>query len=155
MPDTFKIYKKNGTEFTKVAEGESPLSITGIAANTQVAKGDYQATRVVGGQESVKVDIPAFTTLPISVTGVTLDKTTAEVEQGGTLKLTPTVTPANATDKTGSWSSSNTAVATVTGGNVTVKTDAEVGGTTEVSFTTTDGGKVAKCTITVIEKAAG
>lgn len=66
MPDTFKIYKKNGTEFTKVAEGESPLSITGIAANTQVAKGDYQATRVVGGQESVKVDIPAFTTLPIN-----------------------------------------------------------------------------------------
>ena len=25
MPDTFKIYKKNGAEFTKVAEGESPF----------------------------------------------------------------------------------------------------------------------------------
>lgn len=60
MPDIFKIYKKDGT---KVMEGESPLTITGIAVNTQVAKGDYQATRVVGGQESVKVDIPAFTTL--------------------------------------------------------------------------------------------
>lgn len=152
MPEVFKIYKKDGT---KVVEGESPLTIDGIAANTQVAKGDYQATRVVGSQESEKVDIPAFTTLPISVTGVTLNKATAEVEQGGTLKLTPTVTPANATDKTGSWSSSNTAVATVSGGNVTVKADAEVGGTTEVSFTTADGGKVAKCTITVIEKAAG
>ncbi|HIH2397025.1 TPA: Ig-like domain-containing protein, partial [Enterococcus faecium] len=33
MPDTFKIYKKDGT---KVTEGESPLTITGIAANTQV-----------------------------------------------------------------------------------------------------------------------
>ena len=138
-----------------MTEGESPLTITGIAANTQVAKGDYQATRVVGGQESSKVDIPAFETLPISVTGVTLDKTTADVEQGGSVKLTPTVTPANATDKTGSWSSSNTAVATVSGGTVSVKADAEVGGSTEVSFTTTDGGKVAKCTVTVIEKTEG
>ncbi len=147
MAETFKIYKKDGT---KVEEGESPLTIDGIAANTQVAKGDYKAVRVDEGKESTKVDIPAFTTLPISVTGVTLDKTTAEVEQGGTLKLTPTVTPENATDKTGSWNSSNTAIATVSGGTVTVKSDAEVGGTTEVSFTTKDGAKVAQCTITVI-----
>ena len=152
MSDTFKVYKKDGT---KISEGASPLSITGITANTKVAKGDYQVARVVGGQESAKVDIPAFTTLPISVASVTLDKTATEVEQGGTLKLTPTVTPANATDKTGSWSSSNTAVATVSGGTVAVKTDATVGGTTEISFTTTDSGKVAKCTIKVIEKAAG
>ncbi|HGF7906318.1 TPA: hypothetical protein QFN80_001961 [Enterococcus faecium] len=61
MPDTFKIYKKDGT---KVTEGESPLTITGIAANTQVAKGDYQATRLVNDVESMKVDIPAFKTLP-------------------------------------------------------------------------------------------
>ena len=74
MPYTFKIYKK---DVTKVTEGERPLTITGIASNTQVAKGDYQATSVVGGQESVKVDIPAFTTIPISGTGVTLDNTTA------------------------------------------------------------------------------
>lgn len=58
--DTFRIYKKDGT---KVAEGASPLSITNIAANTQVAKGDYQATRLVKGVESGKVDIPAFKTL--------------------------------------------------------------------------------------------
>ena len=60
MADTFKIYKKDGT---KVAEGVSPLSITGIAAETPVAKGDYQAVRVNGSIESTKVDIPAFTTL--------------------------------------------------------------------------------------------
>lgn len=60
MVDTFRIYKKDGT---KVAEGISPISITGIAANTQVAKGDYKATRLVNGVESAKVDIPAFKTL--------------------------------------------------------------------------------------------
>lgn len=60
MADTFRLYKKDGT---KVVEGASPLSITNIAANTQVAKGDYQATRLVKGVESAKVDILAFKTL--------------------------------------------------------------------------------------------
>ncbi|EOI53382.1 Ig-like domain-containing protein [Enterococcus gilvus] len=152
MVDTFRIYKKDGT---KVTEGASPLSITGVAANTQVAKGDYTAVRVSGDVESAKVDIPAFKTLPIAVTGVTLDKTAADVEQGATLKLTPTVAPANATDKSGAWASSNTAIATVSGGTVTVKSDATVDGTTEISFTTTDGGKAAKCTVTAKAKAEG
>ena len=56
----FRIYKKDGT---KVAEGESPLAITGLEPETVVAAGDYQAVRVVGEIESAKVDIPAFTTL--------------------------------------------------------------------------------------------
>ncbi len=52
MPEIFKIYKKDGT---KVVEGTSPLSITGIAANTQVVQGDYQAVRVTNDVESAKV----------------------------------------------------------------------------------------------------
>lgn len=60
MVDTFRIYKKDGT---KVTEGASPLAITGLAAETVVAKGDYQAVRVINDVESQKVDIPAFTTL--------------------------------------------------------------------------------------------
>lgn len=60
MADTFRIYKKDGT---KVAEGVSPLSITGITAGTTFAKGDFQAVRVVSDIESAKVDLPAFTTL--------------------------------------------------------------------------------------------
>ncbi|ELB36624.1 hypothetical protein ACMWAM_001915 [Enterococcus faecium] len=85
MPDTFKIYKKNGTEFTKVAEGESPLSITGIAANTQVAKGDYQATRIVEDQESDKVDIPAFKVLP------TTDE--SDTKTGSSVEVSPAFDP--------------------------------------------------------------
>lgn len=146
MTRTFRIYKKDGT---KVVEGESPLTITGISADTEVAAGDYYAVASENEVESAKANIPAFKTLPITVTGVSLDKTTATLAQGETLKLTPTVTPANATDKTGAWSSSNTAVATVSGGTVTVKADAPADGTTDVTFTTNDGGKIAKCTVTV------
>lgn len=60
MGDIFRIYKKDET---KVAEGVSPLTITGVEPETSVAKGDYQATRVDGDMESTKVDIAAFTTL--------------------------------------------------------------------------------------------
>lgn len=60
MARTFQIFKKDGT---KVIEGASPLEITGIAANTQVAKGDYYAVAVENNIESQKVDIPAFKTL--------------------------------------------------------------------------------------------
>lgn len=59
MVDTFRIYKKDGT---KVTEGASPLSISGLAAETAVAKGDFQAVRVTNDVESAKVDIPAFKT---------------------------------------------------------------------------------------------
>ena len=51
---------------------------------------------------------------PVAVTGVSIDKSvTPTVEVGKTLKLTATVEPEDATDKTVSWSSSNTSVATV------------------------------------------
>lgn len=57
MADTFRIY--NGD--TKVVEGASPLTITGLEPATEVADGEYKATRVQNGKESAKVDIPAFT----------------------------------------------------------------------------------------------
>lgn len=147
MVETFRIYKGDSI----VKEGPSPLTITGEEANKNVVAGEYKATRVVGDSESSKVDIPSFKTLPIPVSSVSLDKSTADVAVGGSVKLTPTVLPENTSDKSGSWSSSDTAVATVSGGTVTVKADATVGATTDVTFTTKDGAKTATCTITVIE----
>ena len=54
MARTFKINAKDGTN---VAEGASPLAITGLAAGTEVAAGDYVAVAVENGAES----LPAFT----------------------------------------------------------------------------------------------
>lgn len=87
----------------------------------------------------------------VSVTGVSLDKTVAELEVGGTLALTATVEPANATNKNVSWSSSDVKVATVENGTVT----AVAAGTADITVKTADGGKEATCTITVKEKASG
>ena len=87
----------------------------------------------------------------VSVTGVSLDKTSAELEVGGTLKLTATVEPANATNKDVSWSSSDENVATVSNGTVTAK----AAGSAVITVKTADGGKEAACTVTVKEKTSG
>lgn len=140
MVDTFKIYKDN----TVVVEGASPLSITGVAANTQIATGAYKATRVKDNKESDKVDIPAFKTLPIVVTGVTLNKTTLAKIVGETEKLTATVAPVNATDKTVTWTTSDDKKATV-GADGTVTAIAAGSAT----ITAKAGTKTATCEVTV------
>lgn len=93
----FKIYKGE----TVITEGESPLSITGLDPNTDVAEGEYQAVRFEDEKESERVDIPAFKTLPINVTGVELSPKTSssDAREAGERQLTATVLPSNATDK--------------------------------------------------------
>ena len=81
----------------------------------------------------------------VAVTGVSLDVTAKTLEIGGKFTLVATVLPANADNKAVTWSSSNEAVATVTNGEVTAK----AAGTAEITVTTADGGKTAKCVVTV------
>ncbi|MGW8050188.1 hypothetical protein ACVN9X_03165 [Enterococcus dispar] len=40
------------------------MAITGLAADTVVATGDYVAIAVENGKESAAVDVPGFTVLP-------------------------------------------------------------------------------------------
>ena len=83
---------------------------------------------------------------PVAVTGVALNKTATSIEAGQSEQLTATVQPANADDPSVTWSSSNTAVATVDqNGNVS----AIAAGTTTITVTTTDGNKTASCAVTV------
>ncbi|MDT3393953.1 MAG: Ig-like domain-containing protein [Bacillota bacterium] len=65
---------------------------------------------------------------------------------GATETLTPSVTPSDATDKTGKWTTDKTAIATV---DANGKVTAVAEGTANITFTTTDGGFTAKCTVTV------
>lgn len=142
MVETFRIYKGDSI----VKEGPSPLTITGEEANKSVVAGEYKATRVKKEQESERIPIPAFKTLPIAVTGVTLDKAAVTVDVGGTTKLTATIAPSNATNKAVTFSTSDAAVATVdNAGSVTGVKD----GTAKITVKTTDGNKTAECTVTV------
>lgn len=86
-------------------------------------------------------------TVPVSVTGVSLNKTAETITTaGGTLQLTATVSPANASNQNVTWSTSDASVATV---DATGKVTAQGNGTAIITVTTEDGGKTAAATITV------
>ena len=82
----------------------------------------------------------------IHVTGVELSSTTLRIIKGNTETLTATVLPADATDKSITWASTNQGIAQVEqNGRVT---GVETGSAT-VYVTTTDGEFVAACEVTV------
>ena len=81
----------------------------------------------------------------VAVTGVTLSESSGSLQEGNTVTLTATVTPSNASVKTVSWSSSDTTVATVSGGLVT----AVGAGEAVITVRTVDGGFTATYTLTV------
>jgi hypothetical protein len=85
------------------------------------------------------------TTVP--VTGITLNQGSITLTVGGTVTLTATVAPDNATNKAVSWKSSDTAKATVSNGVVTAVAE----GTAKITVTTADGGKTADCTVIVTD----
>ena len=91
--------------------------------------------------------VRTVTTEPVPVESITLNKTSTSISVGNSEKLTATVTPVNATDKTLNWASSDTSVATVAAdGTVT----AVKAGTAAITATAADGsGKSATCTVTV------
>ena len=79
----------------------------------------------------------------VEVSSVSVSPTSANLEVGGTVSLTATVSPSNATDKTVIWSSSNANVATVSGGIV------KAVGEGTATITATAGGKKSTCLVTV------
>jgi len=82
----------------------------------------------------------------IAVTGVSLNKSSATFLVNGLEYLTATITPSNATNQSVTWSSSNTAAATVSAAGVVVGVGP---GTATITVTTVSGGKKAACTVTV------
>ena len=151
MAEELKVYK--GSEVVGQAErgedGKASVTINGLEANTDYPVGTYQVAFANEDKESEKVDVPAFKTKPINVTGVSLNKTSTSLEVGATETLSATVAPTTATDKTVSYKSSDAEVATVTNAG---KVTAVKAGNADITVTTKDGSKTAKCTLTVTAK---
>ena len=85
-------------------------------------------------------------TINIPVTGVTVAPTTTTVSVGSTTTLVATVAPANATNKSVAWSSSNVAIATVNASGVVTGI---ASGSALITATTQSSGLTATANITV------
>ena len=80
----------------------------------------------------------------VEVTGISLSKTALTLEKGKSETLTATITPSNATNKTVTWTTSNSSVATVSDGKVTA-----VSAGTATITAESNNGKTAICQVTV------
>ena len=83
----------------------------------------------------------------VRVSSVSLNKSTLSLVVGGSEKLTATVSPSTAGNKSVTWKSDHPEFATVDNGTVT----AVAAGSAVITVTTTDGNKTATCTVTVTD----
>ena len=96
-----------------------------------------------GAGSDISMDYLADATVP--VTGIQLSSTSAELTEDGSLTLTATILPANATNQSVLWSTSAANIATVSGGIV----HAVSAGSCVITAKTVDGGFEATCNLTV------
>ena len=138
-----KVNFSNAESRDNVAAGTVSLSpdVTNIITITVTNDGKsstYVLKIMPEGTIDPEPDVP--------VTGVRLDESSLYLKTGDAKRLTATISPSNATNKSVTWSSSNPSVATVdSSGNVT----AVSAGNAAITVTTADGGKTATCTVTV------
>ena len=113
----------------------------GLVQAKAYGKVKITATSKDGGREAVC----NVTVEPVAVTEISLNAKAVILKVGETYQLKETILPENATDKTVTWTSSNTKAATVSGGAVTA-----VGtGSAVIIVKTNSGAKTASCTVTV------
>ena len=99
------------SENTAVATVNASGVITGVAPGTAIIRARCVADNTVTATATITV-----TAVPPSTVSVSLSPTSIQVEQ--TSQATATVLPANTTDKSVTWTSENTAVATVNASGV-------------------------------------
>ena len=115
------------------------------------AKGAGSVTVTATSESGLTATIVVNVAAPKLVTSITVTFGNNTIAVGGTTQASVTVNPTDADNKDVTWSSSNTAVATVSSsGKVTGKS----GGTAEIIATAKDGsGIVGKATVTVTSDA--
>lgn len=140
--------------FTNLKKGDATVQIN--ISKYKAVNGRYKLKIITEDRYEVKAtrtisfklnsnSKPREETKEIEVTGVKINKTKLDMKEKDEQKLTATVQPENATNKTVTWSSSNTKVATV---DKNGKVKAISNGTAVITATAVNG-KTTTCKVTV------
>lgn len=144
--------KPSTATYKTVKWTSSNYDVATVDANGKVtAKGvgyaEITATTTSGSKTAVcKVSVVK------AVTGLSLNKSTIRIEVGDKFNLKATVKPTDATNKTVSWKSASSSIASVSSSGV-VK--GKKLGTTTITVTTADGNFKKTCKVEVVKKVTG
>ncbi|MBQ9305474.1 Ig-like domain-containing protein, partial [Butyrivibrio sp.] len=130
----------------------SDNSIVSVSGGTITAKVAGTATITATAADGSGKTATCSVTVTQPVTGISLNRSSLTLEKGAAEKLIVTISPSDASNKNVTWSSSNTSVATVSGGTVTAK----AAGMATITVRASDGsGKTASCSVTVTQPVDG
>ena len=136
-------------EYLTLSWSSSDESIVSVEDGTVTAVAEGTADITVSGGDNVsatcKVTVSPEEEVEIEAESITLSTASADMLIGESMTLTATVLPENTTDKTVTWTSSESSIAGVDdNGTVTA-----VSAGTAVITATTVNGRTAECTVTV------
>jgi uncharacterized protein YjdB len=130
-----------------VASVAPPTGASAVVTANAVGTARITATSPDGPSASLTVNVNT-----LAATGIRLPAEFA-VGLGKTKGLAATIIPAQATNQNATWTSSNTAIATVSGTGLIGSVTGVALGEAIIRVTTLDGGHSASCTVSVLEKA--
>ncbi|MBQ8546335.1 MAG: leucine-rich repeat protein [Clostridia bacterium] len=136
------VWKSSDTSVVTVSDGALVATGEGVAIITVETTNGKYANCIV----TVKAKAPDT----IDVTAIVLSQSSVTLEVGSAQNIVATVSPSNATDKTVTWTSSNSDVATVNNGVVSA-----VGVGTATITAGSSNGLQAICEVTVEEATHG
>ena len=149
---TAVVKPDNATNKT-VTWAASPDSVVGITTGgkngetcTVLVKGVGSAVVTASAQGHTATCTITAAAKPVEVSSIKLDSTALSLTEGDTARLTATVLPDNATNKTVTWTTDAPEVATVANGVVTAKSAGAA------IITATAGSKTARCVTNVAAK---
>lgn len=138
---TAKVLPDNASDktLTWTSSNDAIATVSPSGEVNAIAIGSCTVSVTCGGK---RADCEV-TVIPISVSSVSLDKTSASLLVGETLQLTATVYPGNASNQEVTWGSSDTGIVTVENGLVAALNAGEA------TITATAGGCSAECKVSV------
>ena len=144
LKPTFKPSNTTDKSLTWTSSNPKVVSVdkNGKIKGLQAGKSAVITATTKTGKLTAKITVKVN---PVSVSSISLNRTSQNLSKGGTFTLTATIKPSNATNKTLTWISSDPSVAKV---DKNGKVTALKNGTATITCKSANG-KTAKCTVTV------